>query len=166
MGMLAPTLVLLLALTGEDAGYERLAGHYSGTMAYHDDTDGKDKSMPIDLMITKKDRGSVWNWTYHYAPGKMAKEVGECFSDGKTWREKNEKEDLTFELKGWSQFCSGSQKWFEIERPAKLGRIGGDSKLFRRRYTVLPDRLISEKWLKPEGKPFYVSHRMDLKRIP
>ena len=37
--------------------------------------------------------------------------------------------------------------------------------LFRRRWTLAPNGdLISEKWLKPNGKEWEVSHRMVLKR--
>jgi hypothetical protein len=165
-------LMVMMAPTDDD-GYRRLVGTYRGPMNFHDESDQKDKSFDIDLTIrlaTKEDKGqtgTIWKTRYNYNPPQYSDSFENCFvtDGGKSWNEKSD-ESLKFELRNGAAFCAGKSDWFEFERLVPKGMIGGDNVRFKRRYTVMKDALISEKWLRYPGKGWSFSHRQNLKRLP
>lgn len=131
-----------------------------GTMFYHDLFQNKDLEMPIQVRF---DDG-VYDTKYRFAPPKYqwAVDAIEVDEGGTQWIERNLQEKFIFKLTNWKEFQSGNSNWFEIERPQLTENFVG---LFRRRWTLAANgELISEKWLKPQGKDWEVSHRMVLKR--
>lgn len=143
-----------------DPGFVRLQGTYVGTMFYHDQFQKKDLEMPIQVRFGD----GVYDTKYRFSPPKYqwAVDAIEVSEDGTQWIERNLSEKFVFQLKNWREFQAGTSNWFEIERPQITENFIGQ---FRRRWTLAPNGdLTSEKWLKPNGKDWEVSHRMVLKR--
>lgn len=144
-----------------DPGFARLQGTYVGTMLYHDLFQNKDLEMPIQVRFAE----GIYDTKYRFAPPKYSWAVDaiEISEDGTQWIERNLEEKFIFKLKNWTDFRSGRSEWFEIERPQITSSFIGT---FRRRWTIGANgELISEKWLKANGKTEWeVSHRMVLKR--
>jgi hypothetical protein len=143
-----------------DPGFARLQGTYVGTMFYYDQLQKKDLEMPIQVRFGE----GVYDTKYRFAPPEYSWAVDsiEISEDGTQWIERNLGEKFAFQLKNWSEFENGKSNWFEIERTQLTSNFVG---LFRRRWSLAPNGdLISEKWLKPNGKEWEVSHRMVLKR--
>ncbi len=162
--MLTSIVVLAALVQTNPDGYARFYGDYSGTMKYHDESNEKDLEMPVELSIRKGSPNPIWRWTFRFAPGKSSVEIGTYRAEGTSWFEKETKEELKFELRGWQEFCTKKQDFFEIKRLVEKTNYSGNNVDFRRRYTFRSDGFLSEKWLKRPGKPEYFSHKMDLKR--
>jgi hypothetical protein len=143
-----------------DPGFARLQGTYVGTMFFHDLFQKKDLEMPIQVRFSE----GAYDTKYRFAPPKYSWAVDaiEISEDGTRWTERNLTETFVFKLSNWNEFQTGKSTWFEVERPQITDNFIG---LFRRRWTLAANGdLTSEKWLKPNGKDWEVSHKMVLKR--
>jgi hypothetical protein len=155
------------ALPPDDrAGIDRLRGNYSGQMDYRGDMSPRRFQVEVALSIApaRTDHEMNWTWKFNYRPPEytLSRDVSQILNDGTQWQEARI-DDYLFKLRNWSDFCAGKCDWFEIEREVKS--ITGNQTL-RRRYEVSKQGLNSERWLRPEGGDWFLSHRMTLRRLP